>query len=456
MAVPTTLREQSQAGPPTTRLLSWLRKYAAKAGRPIFAVILAVVIGGVVILFTSPGSLGMRLETVVGAYGALWTGSFGSMVSISNTLVKVTPLVLASLSVAISFRAGLFNIGAAGQIVMGAMAADILAARAHTWPAWLLIPAMLLVSMLAGGFWGAIVGFLKAWRGAHEVVTTIMLNWVAFYLTDYLIDGPMAAPGGSEQTVALPTNAQLPQLTAVYNQTLGQFLPKADPYQYLVDVGLFIALLAVVVYWFISRRTAFGYEVRVLGENPKAAIYAGIPAKRNVLLVMIIAGAFSGLGGALHLMGQFPYQLIALTSRIDQTGFDAIGASLLGANTAFGGLLGSLLFGGLRAASPLVQASGISGDIVLILEALVLFCIASEFIPALRRFVPSWLRLSPIRRAPAHTSVAAVAMTDIGSEPVESAVAEEDREKVAIDVARQETSDESAGEKSASSGEERA
>src|SRR5579859_5156646 len=193
MAVPTMQREQSQAGPPTTRFLSWLRKYAAKAGRPIFAVILSVIIGGGVILFTSPGSPGVRLETVVSAYGALWTGSFGSMVSISNTLVKVTPLVLASLSVAISFRAGLFNIGAAGQIVMGAMAADILAVRAHTWPAWLLIPAMLLVSMLAGGFWGAIVGFLKAWRGAHEVVTTIMLNWVAFYLTDYLIDGPMAA-----------------------------------------------------------------------------------------------------------------------------------------------------------------------------------------------------------------------------------------------------------------------
>lgn len=452
MAVPTTPHEQSQAGPPTARFLSWLRKSAAKVGRPLFAVLLAVIIGGVVILFTSSGSLGDRLGVVVSAYGSLWTGSFGSLTSISNTLVKVTPLALASISVAISFRAGLFNIGAAGQIVVGAMAADILAVKAPTWPAWLLIPAMLLASMVAGGLWGAIVGFLKAWRGAHEVVTTIMLNWIAFFFTDYLINGPLAAPGGSEQTIALPLNAQLPQLTTVYNQTLGQFLPKADPYQYMVDVGIFITLLAVVVYWFISRRTAFGYEIRVLGANPKAAIYAGIPAKRNILLVMIIAGAFAGLGGALHLMGQFPYQLIATTSRIDPTGFDAIGASLLGANTAFGALLGALLFGGLRAASPLVQASGISGDIVLVLEALVLFCIASEFIPVLQRIIPGWLRLTSIRPARVSTTSAAVASVD--AEVAGGVEGEASREKVPLDVAVKETFDEHAGGESTSVREE--
>jgi ABC-type uncharacterized transport system permease subunit len=448
MAVPTMLREQSQAGPPVARLLSWLRKYAAKLGRPIFAVILAVIIGGIVILFTSTGSPGDRLSTVINAYGSLWTGSFGSMASLSNTLVKVTPLALASLSVAISFRAGLFNIGAAGQMTVGAMAADILALKAPGWPAWLLIPSMMLIGMIVGGLWGAIVGFLKAWRGAHEVVTTIMLNWIAFYITDYLISGPFTAPGGSEQTIALPVNAQLPQITTVYNQTLGQFLPKADPYQYLVDVGLFIALLALVVYWFISRRTAFGYEIRVLGTNPKAAVYAGIPAKRNILLVMTIAGVFAGLGGTLHLMGQFPYQLIATTSRLDPTGFDAIGASLLGANTAFGALLGSLLFGGLRAASPLVQASGISGDIVLVLEALVLFCIASEFLPALRRLLPSWLHFTSIRPLSAPTPVAAIATT--GTEKVENGEIEESREKVPIDVAVKEPFDECAGGEHAS------
>ncbi|HEY0755389.1 MAG TPA: ABC transporter permease [Ktedonobacteraceae bacterium] len=443
MAVFNALREQAQAGGLTT----WLRKYAAKVSRPIFAVILAVIIGAIVILFTSPGALDARFQVVVSAYSALWDGSFGSMASLSNTLVKVTPLILAGLSVAISFRAGLFNIGAAGQMVVGAMAADILALKEPHWPAWLLIPAMLLLSMLIAGAWGALVGFLKAWRGAHEVVTTIMLNWVAFNFTDYLINGPFAAPGGSEQTIALPPGAQLPQLTTVYNQTLGQFLPKADPYQYLVDVGLFLALLALVVYWFISRRTAFGYEIRVLGENPRAAVYAGIPTKRNILLVMAIAGAFAGLGGALHLMGQFPYQLIATTSRIDPTGFDAIGASLLGMNTAFGVLLGSLLFGGLRAASPLVQASGISGDIVLILEALVLFCIGSEFIPALRRILPNWLRFTPIRQQ--QTMPPSVPVVEPDIEAGVNGSAEESREKVPLEVVTKEVVNESAGGESA-------
>lgn len=417
MALPTTQRGRSSAGPPASRFPSWLRKLASKVGRPIFAVILAIIIGGIVILFTSAGSPGDRLETVVSAYGSLWTGSFGSLTSISNTLVKVTPLIFASISVAISFRAGLFNIGAAGQIIVGAMAADILALKCPAWPSWLLIPAMIVVSMIAGGIWGAIVGFLKAWRGAHEVVTTIMLNWIAFYVTDYLISGPFTAPGGSNQTPTLPANAQLPQITTLYNQTLGNFLPKADPYQYLVDVSLLLAILALVVYWFISRRTAFGYEVRVLGVNPRAATYAGIPTKRNILLVMTIAGAFAGLGGALHLMGQFPYQLISMTSRVDQTGFDAIGASLLGGNVAIGVLFGSLLFGGLRAASPLVQASGISGDIVLVLEALVLFCIASEFLPTLRRILPSWLRFTSIRPVNAASGVTISAPGD-GKEKV--------------------------------------
>lgn len=411
MAVPTIQREASPGGPPTSRLLLWLRKYGSRVGRPLFAVALSILIGSIVIVISTPGSFGDRMSTISEAYSALWTGSFGDAFSISNTLVKVTPLIFASLSVAISFRAGLFNIGAAGQIVMGAMAADILALRATTWPGWLLVPSMMIISMLVGGLWGAIVGFLKAWRGAHEVVTTIMLNWIAFYVTDYFIDGPFTAPGGVNQTNALPLQARLPRITDFYNATLGQILPKADPYMYLVDISFLLALVALVVYWFLSKRTTFGYEIRVLGENPKAAIYAGIPTKRNILLVMAIAGAFAGLGGALHLMGQFPYQMVATTSRVDTTGFDAIGASLLGMNTSIGILFGSLLFGGLRSASPLMQASGISGDIVLVLEALILFCMASEFLPALRRVLPGWLRFTSIR------SVSPVTGTVISATP---------------------------------------
>jgi simple sugar transport system permease protein len=223
-------------------------------------------------------------------------------------------------------------------------------------------------------------------------VTTIMLNWIAFYVTDYLIDVTFKAPQQADQTSAIPMQATLPQISVFYNNTLGTFLPKiADPQQYFVDVGFFLALIALVIYWFIVSRTTFGYEIRVIGQNLKAARYAGIPIKRNLFLSMAIAGAFSGLAGAIHLMGQFPYQLIGDTFRLDTTGFDAIGVALLGRNTAIGVLLASLLFGGLRQGASLMQLNAnVPADLVFIIQALVLFSIASEFLPAIQRSLPRW------------------------------------------------------------------
>lgn len=397
MAVPTAQRDTSQTSPPEPAFQRWLRKYAAILARPLVALILALIAIGILILVTASGSFDDRFSTVLASYQALWNGSFGGMDSISYMLVTVTPLLFASLSVAISFRAGLFNIGAAGQMIVGAMAADILALKNPAWPGWLLIPAMIVISILAGCVWGGIVGVLKAWRGAHEVVTTIMLNWIAFFVTDYLIYKPFAAPGGTNQSLELPAQTHLPAIATVLNAL---FKLNLNPFEYPIDISLFLALLALVIYWFIDKRTAFGYEIRVLGRNPKAALYAGIRAKRNIILVMVISGAFAGLGGALHLMGQPTYQLTATSAALDPTGFDAIGASLLGMNTAFGSLLGSLVFGGLRSASSSVQAAtGMAGAgyIVQVMEALILFCLASEFIPGLRRLMPRWLRFQPDR-----------------------------------------------------------
>jgi simple sugar transport system permease protein len=340
-------------------------------------------------MITSPGSIFDRFNNALFAYQTLFTGAFGNGQNLSFTLVNVTPLILTGLSVAIAFRAGLFNIGAAGQLAVGGMTAGIIGFTFTGWPAWLLIPSMLIGSILAGAIWGGIVGILKAWRGAHEVVTTIMLNWIAFYVTDYLIDGPYQTKHGADQTNALPIQGTLPHIADFYNSTLGSFLPKiANASQYLVDVGFFFALAALVLYWFIVSRTTFGYEIRVIGQNLKAARYAGIPIKRNMFLVMAIAGGFSGLAGALQLMGQSPYQLIATDFAIQTTGFDAIGVALLGRMTAVGVLLGALLFGGLREGGTIMQLNAnIPGDLVYIIQALVLFSIASEFLPAFQRTV---------------------------------------------------------------------
>jgi len=371
-----------------------MRKFGAALGPSVVAVILAMIAGAIVILITWPDKTVGPFQNIFNAYSALITGSYGSLGNVSDTLVTVTPLIFASISVAIAFRAGLFNIGAAGQLAVGAMAADIVGLTHTSWPSWLLVPTMLLASILAGAIWGGIAGFLKAWRGAHEVVTTIMLNWIAFFGTDYLINSaPLAAPFGVTSTLALPPNATLPPIAGVYNQIFAHGQPVLDTFTYKIDISLFFALIALVVYWFIISRTTFGYELRVIGQNPKAARYAGIPVKRNTFLVMAIAGAFAGLAGSTNLMGQPGYNLTATAFSSLPTGFDAIAVALLGQTTAIGMLLAALLIGGLRSGSTAMQAiAHVDPNLVLIVEALVLFFIAAEFIPVLRRALPAWLR----------------------------------------------------------------
>jgi len=394
MAVSAKQPETSEHRPPGSKLAIWARKFGTAFGRPVISVILAFIAGAIVILITWPDKTVGPFQNIINAYAALFTGSYGSLANISDTLVIVTPLIFASISVAIAFRAGLFNIGAAGQLAVGAMAADMIGLTFTSWPSWLLIPVMLLASILAGAIWGGIAGFLKAWRGAHEVVTTIMLNWIAFYGTDYLINSPpFTAPFGVTQTLTLPPNATLPPIAGVYNQIFGNGQPLLDTFTYKVDISIFFALIALVIYWFIISRTTFGYEIRVIGQNPKAAKYAGIPTRRNIFLVMAIAGAFAGLAGSTNLMGQPGYNLTATAFSGLPTGFDAIAVALLGQTTAIGILLASFLIGGLRSGSTAMQSlAHVDPNLVLIIEALVLFFIAAEFLPVLRRALPAWLR----------------------------------------------------------------
>jgi general nucleoside transport system permease protein len=432
MAVPVKQTEAPEQRPPASRLGSLARKYGTALGPPVFAVILAMIAGAIVIIITRPDKTVDPFTNVINAYSALFTGSYGSLTSISDTLVKVTPLIFASISVAIAFRAGLFNIGAAGQLAVGAMAADMVGLTFTSWPSWVLIPTMLLASILAGAIWGGIAGFLKAWRGAHEVVTTIMLNWIAFFGTDYLINSPpFTAPFGVTQTLALPPNATLPPIAGVYNQIFGNGQPLLDTFTYKVDISIFFALIALVIYWFIISRTTFGYELRVLGQNPKAAKYAGIPTRRNIFLVMAIAGAFAGLAGSTNLMGQPGYELSATAFSALPTGFDAIAVALLGQTTAIGILLASLLIGGLRSGSTAMQSlAHVDPNLVLIIEALVLFFIAATFLPVLRRALPAWLR--PRFRPTLQTTLVARTSVDLpenGNGGVQSGVEISDLEK---------------------------
>ncbi len=413
--------EKSEQRPPAAiRLGAGLRTLGASLARPLVAIIFALIAGAIVILITWPDKTVDPFTNVIHAYTTLFTGSYGSLYNLSNTLVIVIPLTLASLSVAISFRAGLFNIGAAGQLAAGGTVADMIGLTHQSWPGWLLVPTMILAAMVAGAALGAIVGFLKAWRGAHEVVTTIMLNWIVFWVSDYIINSnPFVTPFGTPETKVLPINAQLPSLAALSNQL---FHTQFDTFLYTVDVSIFLVILAVIIYWFIISRTTFGYELRVVGQNQQAAKYAGIPIKRTILQVMIISGTFSGLAGALNLMGQPGYNLSATAYSQLPTGFDAIAVALLGNTTAIGVVISSLFLGGLRSGSTDMQAiAHVDPNLVLIIEALVLFFVAAEFIPVIRRHLPAWMRtrsrlaLEPVPPGPAIAELSGGTIDDVGN-----------------------------------------
>ncbi|MHB8589014.1 MAG: ABC transporter permease [Candidatus Dormibacteraceae bacterium] len=304
---------------------------------------------------------------------------------ISNTIVFMTPLVMTGVAVALPFRANLFNIGAEGQLLAGAMACTAIGIKFASWPAPILLPAVLLGGMLAGSLWAGVAGVLKATVGAHEVVTTIMMNYVAQWLLRYLIiGGPLQLASGTSKSSPIGAGAQLATLLPHDNSLIIFGLPSSV---YRVHTGLLIALVAAVVFAILLWRTTLGYEIRAVGQSQRAARYAGVSVSRTIIITMLIAGAFSGLAGAVQIAGVDHN----LTDKYfsDTTGFDAIAVALLGLGSAGGIILASLLFGALHAGGAVMQAdAGISSNLVLVLQALILFSIAANFLRVIRLRLP--------------------------------------------------------------------
>ncbi len=415
-----------------------LRNFALRATPIVTAAMLGILmmtlLGSMLVMATAPGSLGLadRFFVTSSAYSLLLSGAFGSATNLSYTLDKMAPLVLAGFSVAVAYRAGLFNIGAQGQIAIGGTLAILVGIKFASAPGWLLGPAVFLVSVLGGAFWGWIVGFLKAWRGAHEVVTTIMLNFVAYYISAYIVEcTDNCIPGiGNIKVGALPRTlpmgpgATLPLLSHLVNQVFPGAI--SDEQSYLVNVGLLIALAGAVIYWILMQRTTLGYEIRAVGQSQKAARYAGINVRRNIMLTMTIAGAFAGAAGALIVMGPDLQQAISNTTfSLDTTGFDAISVALLGLNTAVGVVLAGLLFAALIQGAGLMAlltgqlASNVVPNlpvgfsvhnelIQFAFEAVILFLIAGQVIP---QFRAAMVRLLARLRSDFTTAVARLPST---------------------------------------------
>ncbi|NLG83873.1 MAG: ABC transporter permease [Firmicutes bacterium] len=313
----------------------------------------ALIIGGVFVVISGHDPLR--------AYLALIRGAFWGWYNFGETLVYTTPLILTGLSIALAYRCGLFNIGAEGQLIV----AMVTSAWIGTWsgiPAGLHALLTLLGGMVAGGLWGAIPGLLKAKTGAHEVINTIMLNYLALYLSHYLVTKPLIAPPGmAPVTRTIARGAMLPQ-----------FLPPSR-----ANLGLLIALLACLGVYLLLWRTTWGYEIRAVGLNQEAARYGGIKVARIIVMTMAISGGLAGLAGAVVIQGvqhKF-FDLFAFPGY----GFDGIAVALLGRNHPFGVIFGALLFGALsNGALQMQSAAGVPKEIIGVVQGTIILFVATE------------------------------------------------------------------------------
>jgi ABC-type uncharacterized transport system permease subunit len=352
---------------------------------PTLALVAALILGAIIIaltdleaytLFQQDPLSGLKhmADGVWVAYKALFLGAFGSVYALSETLFAATPLILAGLAVALGFRAGLFNIGVNGQMLMGGMAAVWVGLHIDL-PAILHIPLALVAAIVGGAIWSGISGLLKARTGAHEVITTIMLNFIALFLTEFLLKTPVFQEPGRNNPLSemLPPSAHFPQIFGS---------------DYRLSIGLLIALAAVFfVYWLLYKST-WGFEFRAVGFNPTAGQYAGMKVAGLYVLVMAVSGGLAGIAGANQAMGLAPYQV---TQGFAGTiGFDAIALALLGRSHPYGVLWASLLFGALKAGGRNMQAAAqIPLELVIAIQALIIvFIAAPELVRAIFRVRP--------------------------------------------------------------------
>ena len=328
------------------------------------AILLGLLIGAVLIVLSSLIGPAHRFDPTlpIMAYKALLEGALGGPKAIANTLNAATPLIFAGLSVAFGFRAGLFNIGANGQLLVGAFCAAIVG-NAVTAPFPIAVTLALLAGALGGAVWGFIPGALKAWRGAHEVVTTIMLNSIAYLLLNLLASGIFKDP-----TATFPRTSDI---------SPGAVIPVILENTRLHG-GIILASLTAVVVWFLLFKTTLGFEIRTVGANASAARYAGIRPAFITILTMSIAGGLAGVGGSVEILGttkNYPAEYIV------NYGFDGIAVALLGRAHPLGVVGGALLFCVMRAgAGSMQRATEIPVDIISIVQGVILLFVAAQVV----------------------------------------------------------------------------
>lgn len=333
---------------------------------PLVAVLLAFLVGSLVII--------ARGVNPLEAYGALFKGAFGGLDSIGTTIRKATPLLLTGLAVVFGYRGGVFNIGAEGQLILGGMAATAVGVRFPGLPIWLHVLLCVVAAMLAGALWALLPGALKAFRGFNEVITTLMMNYIAVQVLAWSVrqDTVTTLTWRFWQYFGLKDPAQPFARSATIFESAK--LPVLWA-QMRLNLGAAIAVVAAILVFILLWRTAFGFAVRTVGSNPHAARYAGIKVSRTMLGTMLISGALAGLAGGIEIMGN---QGRIIDDFLLNVGFDGIPVALVGQLHPVGALISALFFGGLRAGSNTMQIMvGVPISLIYILQALaILFAIA--------------------------------------------------------------------------------
>jgi general nucleoside transport system permease protein len=337
------------------------------AAVPLGAIILSFLVASVIVVVSSIFTpTGFDPTLPFKAFAGLIEGSLGGVDKIVNTLVNAAPLILCGLAVGVGFKGGLFNIGVQGQFLLGAVFAVGVGAELADAPVFVAVPLAIAVGTLAGAFWGFIPGALKAWTGAHEVVTTIMLNFIGASIVAFLVLGPFLAPGFSFARTGDLGNAALPALP-----DLGLGLSR-------LHIGVLIAFMAVPVMSWLLNRSTIGFEIRTVGANPDAARYAGIRPRFMIILTMTLSGLLAGLAGSVELLGTSQYMIASYGTSV---GFDAITVALLGRSNPVGILFSGLLLGALRAGSGAMQVEArIPVELVDVIQAVILLFLAADVI----------------------------------------------------------------------------
>lgn len=334
--------------------------------------VLALLVAALIMLAT-----GIPPATIALSFWSLLIGGVGSLQAISETLVAATPLALAGLGIAIGFRAGLFNIGAEGQLLIGGICGLVVGFAFTGLPAIIHISLALLAAFVGGAIWGGISGWLKVATGAHEVITTIMLNLIALRLTDYLLrNPPIQNPERSDPiSRSVAESAALPRILGFLDPTLR------------VDIGIVIAVVATVAVALMMKHLKLGFEFRVLGANLTAATFAGIRSGRTMVIAMLLGGGLAGLAGASQTIGVLGRASPHFSAGL---GFEAIAVALLARSSPVGVLFAALLFGALHAGGRKMQVdAAVSIDLITIVQALIVLCIAA---PMLIHSILPWIR----------------------------------------------------------------